>query len=138
MHIPSVFYPVFYTSTAPVLSIANPSFSVLSFTTAFSPVFNSPLMILSASPLPISLEMSRLSGRAPNLGSYPLSDSHCRTSRSTSSVIRRSSSLFWSSKSRISTISRRASLERRLNIINSSMRLRNSGASVIIVSYSEK
>lgn len=63
------FNPIFYTSTAPVLLITKPLLSALICTTAVSPVFSSPLIILSASPLPISLEMSLLSGRAPNFGS---------------------------------------------------------------------
>jgi hypothetical protein len=53
-------------STAPTTS-PSPFGSI--FTTAVSPVFTSPRMILSAKPFPICLLISLFSGRAPNFGS---------------------------------------------------------------------
>lgn len=111
---------------------SSPSPVSLILTIALSPVFTWPLMILSAKPLPICFAMSLFKGRAPNLGSYPRSDSHCRTESLTSRVILRSSSLFWSSLIRISTISRKASGDRRLKMMNSSILFKNSGVSGII------
>lgn len=115
--------------------ISNPSFSPFTFTIAVSPVFSSPLMILSAILFPICLLINLFNGLAPNLGSYPRSASQSLTVSSTESVIRRSSSRPCSSLRRMSTISRRADVDNRLKIMNSSIRLRNSGASVDMLGH---
>jgi hypothetical protein len=74
---------------------------------------------LSANPFPICFAMRRFKGLAPNLGSYPLSASHSLTWLSMERVILLSSKRFWSSFILISTMSRRAEVDRRLKTINS-------------------
>jgi hypothetical protein len=112
-----------------LLSTSRPSPGKLISTTAMSPVLTSPRMILSANPFPICFEISRFRGRAPNFGSYPRFANHCLTDSSTSRVILLSSRRSCNSFNLISTISRRASVDRRLKMMNSSILLRNSGAS---------
>lgn len=111
------------------LPTSSPFPSSLILTTALSPPLICPLIILSDNPLPICFAISLFNGLAPNLGSYPCSASQSLTWSSTCKVILLSSSRFWSSRSLMSTMSRRADVLRRLKIINSSIRLRNSGAS---------
>ena len=107
---------LFYESSVPIIK---PSPALLILTIALSPVLSSPLIILSANPFPICFAMRRFKGLAPNFGSYPLSASHSLTWLSMKRVILLSSRRPWSSFIRISTMSRRAEVERRLKTINS-------------------
>lgn len=109
-----------YLASCDLAITSRPLPSSLIVTTAVSFIFTWPRMILSASLLPISWVISLLSGLAPNLGSYPLSASHVLMSSDTSSVMRLSFRRSCSSRRRMSTMSRRASRERRLNTMNSS------------------
>ena len=102
------------------VSTSTSKWSPSSLTTTFatSPLLIVPRIILSASVLPTSFEINLFSGLAPYLGWYPLSQSQALTLSDTDSVILRSSSLACSSFNLMSTISLKASRERRLKTMN--------------------
>lgn len=123
------YHPQYCMSYGFLLSTSRPSPAELIVITALSPVLTSPRIILSANPFPICFEISRFRGRAPNFGSYPRLANHRLTDSSTSRIILLSSRRRCNSFNLISTMSRRASADRRLKMMNSSILLRNSGAS---------
>src|SRR6185295_6551632 len=101
-----------------------------------SPSANRPSRIIIASGFWILRWMSRLSGRAPNVGSKPSFASASRTSVETSSAICRSARRFRSRSICRFTIFRRWPASRAWKTTISSMRLRNSGRNLVFSIWS--